>query len=183
MVCVVNARRIKARTITILVKDVIITKRLGRIASPPKMITSLTGVDQSLSVPLLAVALSITVIKSAMFGMLFAGATDPEVSPGSFGTPVCSGGKAGNRRRCVKTLAKAKSGRRQYNEHQKKISHKLMCYHILFLVSHGLVLAKSLSGHSQRRADHIQIIAGPGIMLLFPAAINSQSRRLCRPAL
>ena len=49
MVCVVNARRIKAKTITILVKEVIIIRRLGRIAKPVNIMTSLTGVDQPLS--------------------------------------------------------------------------------------------------------------------------------------
>jgi len=48
MVCVPRARRTKDSTMTIRVKDVIITRRLGKIARPLKMITSLTGVDQSL---------------------------------------------------------------------------------------------------------------------------------------
>jgi hypothetical protein len=68
IVCVVKARRTKARTMTIRVKDVIITRRLGRIANPAKMITSFTGVDQSLLLASSEVALSINVIKSLMLG-------------------------------------------------------------------------------------------------------------------
>ncbi len=71
MVCVVRARRTKARTMTIRVKDVIIIKRLGKIANPVKMITSLTGVDQSLVSVSVVVALSIAVIKSLMLGIVF----------------------------------------------------------------------------------------------------------------
>ncbi|MBA7649686.1 hypothetical protein ES703_57484 [subsurface metagenome] len=74
---------------TILVKDVIITKRLGKIARPVKMITSLTGVDQSLPSASLVVTLSMTVIKSLMLGTVFVGALTPEVSPGCPGSPGC----------------------------------------------------------------------------------------------
>jgi hypothetical protein len=56
---------------TIRVNDVIIIRRLGKIASPLKMITSLTGVDQSLPLVCSAVALFITVIKSPMLGTEF----------------------------------------------------------------------------------------------------------------
>ena len=47
MFWVVSARRMKARTMTILVNDVIITSRLGRRASPAKTTASRTGLDQS----------------------------------------------------------------------------------------------------------------------------------------
>ena len=86
MLWVVKARRIKARTITILVKDVIITKRLGKIARPVKIITSFTGVDQSLPSAPPAVALSMTVIKSPMLGTPAAGVFAPEVLFGSLGS-------------------------------------------------------------------------------------------------
>jgi len=69
MDCVAKGRRTKARTIIIRVKDVIITRRLGKIASPPKIITIFTGVDHS--TPPLACSeavLSIIVIKSPMLG-------------------------------------------------------------------------------------------------------------------
>jgi len=88
MLCVVKARRIKDKTIAILVKEVIITKRLGRIAKPVKITTSLTGVDQSLPLVSLDAALSITVIKSVMLGTPFAGALVVVVLPGS---PGCTG--------------------------------------------------------------------------------------------
>jgi hypothetical protein len=88
-VCVVNARRTKDSTITILVKDVIITNRLGKIANPAKMITSLTGVDQSLPLASLLVALSITVIKSPMLGTPFTGALVAEVPLFCFGRLGC----------------------------------------------------------------------------------------------
>jgi hypothetical protein len=68
IVCVVKARLTKERTITILVNDVIITRRLGRIARPLKIITSLTGVDQSLPSASSAIALSITSFKSVIPG-------------------------------------------------------------------------------------------------------------------
>jgi hypothetical protein len=89
IVCVVNARRTKDSTITILVKDVIITNRLGKIANPAKMITSLTGVDQSLPLASLLVALSITVIKSPMLGTPFTGALVAEVPLFSLGRLGC----------------------------------------------------------------------------------------------
>ena len=84
MVCVVNARRTKAKTITILVNDVIIIRRLGKIARMVKTITSLTGVDQSLSS--LVVALSITVIKSPMLGTPATGALSADILPGIVGS-------------------------------------------------------------------------------------------------
>ncbi len=76
----VKARRIKANTITIRVNDVIITRRLGKIARPAKMITSLTGVDQSLPSASFVVALSITVIRSLMLGTVFADFFTEELS-------------------------------------------------------------------------------------------------------
>src|SRR4030042_3029762 len=89
MVCVVRARRTKDSTITIRVKDVIITRRLGRMARPPKMITSLTGVDQSLPFAPLAVALSTSVIKSAMLGTVWFWVFAAD------GLPLGAGGEAG----------------------------------------------------------------------------------------
>lgn len=68
IVWVVNARLTKDNTITILVKEVIITNRLGKIARPLKIITSFTGVDQSLPSPSDAMDLSITSFKSEIDG-------------------------------------------------------------------------------------------------------------------
>lgn len=68
MVCVVKARLTKESTMTILVNDVIMTSRLGRIAKPLKMITSFTGVDQSLPSLSVSIDLSITVFKSEIEG-------------------------------------------------------------------------------------------------------------------
>jgi hypothetical protein len=88
ILCVVKARRIKDKTITILVKEVIITKRLGKIAKPLKMITSLTGVDQSLLLSSVVVALSITVAKSERLGIPLAGTLVVALSPSD---PACPG--------------------------------------------------------------------------------------------
>jgi hypothetical protein len=52
------------------VKEVIITRRLGRTANPVKMMASLTGVDQSLVSVSFDVAFSRTVISSPMLGTL-----------------------------------------------------------------------------------------------------------------
>ena len=77
MVCVVKARLTKESTITILVNDVIITSRLGRMAKPLKMITSFTGVDQSLPALSVSIDLSMTVFKSEIEGSeLFCAAFD-----------------------------------------------------------------------------------------------------------
>ena len=92
IVCVVKARRTKANTMTIRVNDVIITRRLGTIARPAKIITSLTGVDQSLPVVSFVVALSMTVIRSLMLGTVFVGIFSAEVSLGKVGTVICSNG-------------------------------------------------------------------------------------------
>jgi len=72
IVCVVNARRTNARTMTIRVNDVIITKRLGKIARPVKIITNFIGVDQSFPAASLLVALSSIVTRSLMLGTAFA---------------------------------------------------------------------------------------------------------------
>ena len=73
IVWVVSALRIKPRTIIIRVKEVIITRRLGSTARPAKMITSLTGVDQSLASVSVVAVLSISFIKSDILGIWSAG--------------------------------------------------------------------------------------------------------------
>lgn len=70
IVWVVSALRTNDRTITILVKDVIIIKRDGRTASPAKIITSFTGVDQSFPSVSTVAVLSISFIKSVTEGRL-----------------------------------------------------------------------------------------------------------------
>lgn len=70
IVCVLKALRINDRTITIRVNDVIMTRRLGNMARPPKIMTSFTGVLQSLPLPSSSVALFTTSARSPMLGRL-----------------------------------------------------------------------------------------------------------------
>jgi hypothetical protein len=71
----------KDNTITILVKDVNITSRLGRIARPVKIITSLTGVDHSCVFWSEASALSTTSFSSDILGIAdFAVVDEPELT-------------------------------------------------------------------------------------------------------
>jgi hypothetical protein len=82
MVWVPRARLTKAKTITILVKEVIMAKRLGRRASAVKSMASLIGVDHSLFRVLSAVALFISPTTSEILGIVSIGLVVMAALPG-----------------------------------------------------------------------------------------------------